>query len=455
MSRASAAGLAISLCLSAALLAVFFVTAFAIHAAIARDAADVRLLQEARLQRAHLLRLQLDEETGIRGYAATGSRVFLQPYAAAKRAFAATAVVLHRSLVALGLNGHPLQEQLRLNQLWLDQVAGPILRDPRAGHGVGVELLGKAVIDKFRTQDDALSREMQGREAVFETNTGALVDRSLFYTLAIGVALAIVLGSLAIYQARLAAEAEHRRQSYERERQITEALQEALLPKRLPELPTLDFHAVYAPAGLQGRVGGDWYDAMPLDEGRVLFSIGDVAGHGLQAAVAMSRARQSIASVAMADRDPATILMHSNDVLVRQESSLVTAICGVVDANDRAFAYAGAGHPPMILRHGDGRTENLPSIGPPLGIADGIPYSGDVKTIEAGSMLVLYTDGVIEQTRNTERGELLLLDAVRSIDPGSTDPAADILSFVLGDVAPNDDVAILTLRFRSSAFVDR
>ena len=455
MSRASRVGLAISLSLSIALLAVFFAATLWIRNAIAVNSANVQILQDARANRARLFRLQLDEETGIRGYAATGARVFLQPYLSARRDFSGTVVALDRNITALSLDRRPLQTEVEINRMWLIRVVGPILRRPPVGRHVNVELIGKSLIDEFRAEDRAMTAAMREKEFAFQRDTGALIDRVLVLALAIGVALAFVLGGLAVYQARLASEAEERKLSYERERRTAEALQEALLRKSLPNLPAVHLDAVYAPAGLEGRVGGDWYDALALDDGCVLFSVGDVAGHGLQAAVVMSRVRQSIASVAMAEHDPAIILTRSNAVLCRQESGMVTAICGVVDSARRQFAYSGAGHPPMILVHRDGRTERLTTSGPPLGVAGDAPYRTDSKAIESGSMLVLYTDGVIEQGHSAERGEELLLDAVRAIGPRSKDPAAEILSRMLGNVVPADDVAILTLRFAENAFVDR
>jgi hypothetical protein len=455
VSRASRIGLGISLSLSLALLAVFFVATLWIRNAIAVNSSNLQDLQNARAERAHLLRIQLDEETGIRGYAATGARIFLQPYASGRRNFGGVVANLRPSLVALSLNTIPLQEEVAVNRMWVARIADPILRHPTLGRRINVELVGKSLIDEFRAADDAMAADMQQKELAFQRYTGALIDSVLVFALAVGVALALVLGGLAIYQARLAFDADQQQEAYERERRAAEALQEALLRKRLPKLPAVDFDAVYAPAGLSGRVGGDWYDALALDDGHVLFSIGDAAGHGLQAAVVMSRARQSIASVAMADRDPALILKRSNAVLFRQDSGMVTAICGIVDSERKALLFASAGHPPMILVHVDGRTERLATLGPPLGVISDAPYRNDSKVIEPGSMLVLYTDGIIEQDRSPEQGEHLLLDAVRSVGPRSNEPASEILSRVLGDAPPADDVAILTLRFRENAFVDR
>ncbi|MBV8374545.1 MAG: SpoIIE family protein phosphatase [Candidatus Eremiobacteraeota bacterium] len=455
MSRASRIGFAISLSLSIALLAVFFVATLSIRNAIGVNASNLQLLQDARTNRARILRLQLDEETGVRGYAAAGARVLLQPFVSARREFPGTVATLDRELRALFLDTRPLENEVALNRMWLTRVADPILRRSPVGRHLDVELLGKSFIDQFRAEDAAMTAAMQEKEFAFGRDTGALIDRVLILALTLGVALAFVLGGLAIYQVRLASESEGARLSYERERRTTEALQEALLRKGLPKVPAVDLHAVYAPAGLEGRVGGDWYDALALDDRYVLFSVGDVAGHGLQAAVIMSRVRQSIASVAIAEHDPAVILSRSNAVLCRQESGMVTAICGVVDSEKREFAYSGAGHPPMILVHRDGRAEMLNTLGPPLGVIGDAPYRTDSKTIESGSMLVLYTDGVIEQGRSAEKGERLLLDTVRTIDPDSKDPAAEILSRMLGNVAPADDVAILTLRFGEHAFVDR
>jgi serine phosphatase RsbU (regulator of sigma subunit) len=437
---------------SIALLTVFFVATLSIRNAIAVNASNLDLVQRARLGRARLLRVQLDEETGIRGYAATHGHVFLEPFIAGREGFDAAAASLDEDLRRLSLDRAPLDDERAINRMWIARIAKPILHSPLGRH-VKVELLGKSLIDRFRSDDDALAATMQQKELAFQRDTGALIDRMLISALAIGVALAVVLGGLALYQARLASESEQRRLAYERERQAALALQEAILRIQLPKLPAIAFDAVYAPASAEA-VGGDWYDAMELDSQHVLFSIGDAAGHDLRAAVVMSRARQSIASIAMADRDPAVILNCSNRVLLRRGAGLVTAICGVVDAQKKTFAYAGAGHPPMILRHRDGRTERLAAPGPPLGVANDAPYRSDSKAIEPGSMLVLYTDGVIEQERNFQRGEERLLEAVRSVGARSKDPAAEILSLMLGNVPATDDVAILTLRFREHAFVD-
>jgi len=232
---------------------------------------------------------------------------------------------------------------------------------------------------------------------------------------------------------------------YERERRLAQILQTALLPTTLPQSPGRAYHAAYVPASNEAEVGGDWYDAFPLTDGSIALSIGDVAGHGLDAAVIMGEVRQTFRVAAMYMRDPSAVLDLANQLLlVRHEPIMVTAIFGIYDG--KTFTYGSAGHPPPILCTENGNVDRLPTDGLPLGIEpNGIRRAWTI-TIPPSSLLVLYTDGLIEFTRDVTEGETLLAQAIADeVKSRSGNPALSIRKRILDGRRSSDDVAILTL----------
>jgi PAS domain S-box-containing protein len=233
---------------------------------------------------------------------------------------------------------------------------------------------------------------------------------------------------------------------FELAHRVSEAFQEASLPATLPVVPGVFFSALYRAGRREAAVGGDWYDALRLLDGRVVLSIGDVAGSGLGAAITMVAMRQAIRGAAQIHADPAAIL-EAADRTLRQDTldRMVTAFVGVYDPVTRALHYAGAGHPPPLIRRRDGTVVEVTAPGLPLGVRrKGDTEPGDV-VLELGSMLVLYTDGLIESTHDLIAGERRLREAILQADVHSGSHAADhIASVALADGA-QDDVAILTL----------
>ena len=239
---------------------------------------------------------------------------------------------------------------------------------------------------------------------------------------------------------------------YERERLISTSFQQAALSHVLPSVPGLDLHAVYVAAEREAEIGGDWYDAFTLDDGRVVISIGDVAGKGLEAAVLMGSLRQAIRVVALKGFDPADILEATSSLVAREAGDrFATAFVGIIDPATWSLRYATAAHPLPIFRRPDGSTMFLhadPS--PPLGLITAPPTSAMLVSIPAHSMLVLYTDGLIEATRDIFVGERRLLATVESLAVlHSGDPARLIRDTVLHD-GVHDDVAVLTVVFGRS-----
>jgi PAS domain S-box-containing protein len=233
---------------------------------------------------------------------------------------------------------------------------------------------------------------------------------------------------------------------FELAHRVSEAFQEASLPASLPAVPGVAFSALYRAGRREAAVGGDWYDALRLLDGRVVISIGDVAGSGLGAAITMVAMRQAIRGAAQIHADPEAIL-EAADRTLRQDTPdrMVTAFVGVYDPVTRGLHFAGAGHPPPLIRRRDGTVVELSAPGLPLGVRrKGDTEPGDV-VLETGSVLVLYTDGLIESTHDLIAGQCRLREALIAVDSHARGHAADhIASIALADGA-QDDVAILTL----------
>src|SRR5271165_5088669 len=249
-----------------------------------------RALRIAEDQRALTLRLQLDQETALRGYTSTANGVFLQPYrdAASRIEPALTAERAALAGLANSVNLAPLVDrQLALHREWDSTVAKPLREDPFRADGPTLQLQGKSLIDQFRRIDAQIT------SVLFKASEQA--DGALRTTLARIIAVGLI-GSVTIVAAalmivrsaeRAQREIEKQRTLYETERRIATTLQRAFLRRELPKLPSLTFSAVYMPAEQQASVGGDWYDAFELPDGRIFFTVGDVCGHGVEAAVTM------------------------------------------------------------------------------------------------------------------------------------------------------------------------
>jgi len=235
---------------------------------------------------------------------------------------------------------------------------------------------------------------------------------------------------------------------FERERLVARSFQDAALPAALPRVPGFAFHAIYEAGKAEALVGGDWYDAFSLADGRIVVSIGDVAGSGLSAAVTMSGVRQAIRGAAHVDPDPRVMLEAANQA-VREDAGqrFVTAFVGVIDRHPLpVIRYQSAGHPAPILWTADGTLTQLSGHGPPLGLRAERTQENRECAIPPGSLLALFTDGLIESTRNVLDGEAKVCAAL--LDPsvnGAEDPAKRLHDAVLVD-GSRDDVAILTIR---------
>ncbi len=209
-------------------------------------------------------------------------------------------------------------------------------------------------------------------------------------------------------QAALALENAH---LYQQQKQFAEEMQRALLPRRQPEVPGLELGIVYESSG-QMELGGDVYDFMALEDGRFAVILGDVTGHGIDAAADMAMAKFVFRSIVREHPEPAEFLAQANEVVTGEIAvgKFITLLYLTIDADRGGLACAGAGHPPPRLVRPDGAVVPLEVSGLALGIDGGQSYAELRETLEPGAAVVLYTDGVIEARSGGELYGMARLD---------------------------------------------
>jgi PAS domain S-box-containing protein len=239
-------------------------------------------------------------------------------------------------------------------------------------------------------------------------------------------------------------------EAYERERRVAHTFQAAALTTDLPRVPGMSFDALYEAGRSDALIGGDWYDAFRVPDGRVVVSVGDVAGSGLDAAATMAAIRQSLRGAAAINPDPSVMLDAADRVLRSQAPErFVTAWVGVIDPVWATLAYAGAGHPPPLLRTCGTQVLRIDAAGLPLGLRERGQDLTRHADIADDATLLLYTDGLVEAERDVIAGEAALVQALREADLAAA-PAQAIHDAVLRGVVASDDVAMLVVAFRCS-----
>jgi PAS domain-containing protein len=229
-------------------------------------------------------------------------------------------------------------------------------------------------------------------------------------------------------------------------------LQRSMMPTRPPRIPGVRIAHHYMPGDRQAQVGGDWFDAIQLPGGRVALIVGDVMGHGLQAAAVMGQFRTAVITMAALDLPPAQLLRHLDTLAHRLGTDhLATCVYAVYDPINRTLTLANAGHIPPVLAGHDGRSEllRIPG-GAPIGVG-GVPFETVEIPVPDGSWLVLCTDGLVEvRGQGIDAGLAALCAHV--IEPQQTpdDVCAEILRRVHSDDR-RDDVALLVAKFEGIA----
>ncbi|REE99470.1 SpoIIE family protein phosphatase [Thermomonospora umbrina] len=240
---------------------------------------------------------------------------------------------------------------------------------------------------------------------------------------------------------------------FSRERATALTLQRSLLPNRLSAPSTVEVRHRYLPGSKLVEVGGDWYESIALPGARVALIVGDVAGHGVRAAVTMGRLRTALHTLANLEFAPADALQVLHELMIElgeQEPHFATCVYGVYDAGEGTLEIASAGHLPPLLVRPDGTNEYLDvPPAPPLGVAGGA-IGSRVFDIEDGSVFVIYTDGLVENRGRDIDDGLSRLQAIFGGD-AVTRPMEDLAKATLDGVYADhhrDDIAVLIARLR-------
>ncbi|HEX6234820.1 MAG TPA: SpoIIE family protein phosphatase [Jiangellaceae bacterium] len=254
--------------------------------------------------------------------------------------------------------------------------------------------------------------------------------------------------ALLVQFARLSATSVRNALVYEHEHQAALTLQSGLLPASVPALDRFAVQVRYRPSGGRSGVGGDWYDVIELSGGRVGLVIGDVMGHGLAAAAFMGQLRVALRAYATEGYSPSKVLERADGLLPTITGErIATLIYAIVDP-DGQFRYANAGHPPpLVVRRGKPAMYLVDGLSAPIGV--GLPAASrdeSVVRLDAGSTVLLYTDGLIERRdRHLDEG-LTVLQDLMSRPASAINELCDTALTIALESTPEDDICLLALQ---------
>jgi serine phosphatase RsbU (regulator of sigma subunit)/predicted ester cyclase len=263
-----------------------------------------------------------------------------------------------------------------------------------------------------------------------------------------------VADSSAVWRQRLQGE-RIERERVEQELRVARSIQQASLPKEVPTLEGWHISPYYRPAR---EVGGDFYDFLKLDDGRLGIVVGDATGKGVPAALMMASARSMLRAVAQASNySPGDVLGRVNDSLVADipPNMFVTCFYAILDPKSGRLAYANAGHDLPYLRHRDGEAEELGARGMPLGLMPGMDYEEKEITLLTGEAALFYSDGLVEA--HDPHGEMFGFPRLRALvaergEEGSLAEALmeELYAFAGEGWEQEDDITLLILRRSAS-----
>ena len=331
------------------------------------------------------------------------------------------AEVGYRLAVGGGFSGRVAAERktLVIGERAFDYVANPALKEARLESMVGVPLL---------LRDDVLG----------VLHVGSLEPRSFSSD-------EVALIELAAERAALAIDHAH---SFERERSTAETLQRALLPAKLPEVQGMSAAVRYVPASDDAEVGGDWYDLIPLRDGNVGVVLGDVTGHGIEAAILMAQLRHGLRAYALEGLEPSTVAERLDALIHTPDLERLATLVYAIISPDLRLRYVNAGHlPPLVISAaGTSRFLDQPG-GIPIGCHAGGTYLTEEDELDPGDVLILYSDGLVERRGESIDDGLDRLRTTALTGPANPQLLADhILRALLPGSGGDDDIALLTLR---------
>jgi sigma-B regulation protein RsbU (phosphoserine phosphatase) len=235
------------------------------------------------------------------------------------------------------------------------------------------------------------------------------------------------------------------------ELQVAADIQQAFLPKVLPQIAGFDIAATNIPAR---EVGGDFFDVFPAGDGKHAFVIADVAGKGVPASLFMALSRTAVRIVSRHERSARRVLTSSNSIFIEDSGSVsfVSLFYSVLDQKEGVLTYVNAGHNPPLLVHPDGTMEELSPTGPVIGLLDDPGYTEGHVRLRKGDVLVMYTDGVTEAIDShcamfsEERLRAVVMKSTHLPAEGIVTAVRETVTAFCGQVPQFDDITILVLK---------
>lgn len=428
----------------------------ALRARIVRAFAREDQLQAAMLLVTSALKLELDEVTALRVYAAGKQPASLGAYAEANRELDATLSRLRRSLSApqLAAARAAVGQADATDAAWR-RVAERVVSGSSTGTGVTAgQLPGSALVDRFRGRMFVATGRLGARIAIERGTIVAALQRLFAADLGSLVVIVALFAAAWTREVRFERSLASAHSAYRAERRVAEQnaslasrLQELFMADESPQLAGIALSSWYAAATEGLHIGGDWFNMVELDDDRFLFGVGDVAGHGIEAALTMGKLRRLILTAALVEDDPAQIFRRLNAAMIA-EGTYATALLGVLSLAERRVTYAIAGHPPAVLVGPDRSARFLETGAMPLGVATDVAFTSLSVSLEPGARLILYTDGLLEFDRSPIEAERVLLATSASLAGyAGSDLAERLVHGVVGERTLRDDVAVLCLSF--------
>ena len=403
------------------------------------------VLVRAQQQLDTIFYIQLEQETSLRGYLATGDSVFLQPYKSNILQYETALETFSDTTSGLKLKDvtASVSQMRKLHDVWTSEVAKPLLAAPHAKDALTRETLGKVLIDQLRGDTTSVDKILVAQLQTAQAQLRSRIDQAL----AGGLSSLTVFGFISILfvSSRVQMQA-----VIDRERSIVETLEGAFRTD-LDVLTGAKIGTAYVSADLDAAVGGDLYDVRLLDENHGLILVADVSGKGITAAVNTAFVKYSVRTLARDRRDPAEILNNFNTIFLETVSDpnlFVVVFVGILDATTHELKYASAGHSAAFMRRGND-VSALAVTGPVIGLDKSFTYDTVTLQLQHRDLVVLATDGLTEARDKDgvfldESGAMELLARV-SLDP---QPAADQIVAAVRERCGGtigDDLALLAI----------